>query len=84
MNAAKSNFDPVVDHEACTLCETCVEICPMGIIEHVENADGEKINIDLSSCLGCGLCASNCPQDAIILEKTRNHIPKDSMGNIFA
>ena len=43
----------------------------------------EKISIDLDGCLGCGLCASNCPEEAISLEKVRNHIPRQSMGNIF-
>lgn len=83
LGVAKSNFDPVVDRELCILCDTCVDICPMGIIEHTDDSDGEKISIDLDSCLGCGLCASNCTEEAISLEKTRNHVPRQSMGNLF-
>ncbi|MHA1458491.1 MAG: 4Fe-4S binding protein [Promethearchaeota archaeon] len=26
-------------------------------------------------CIGCGICASNCPSDAISLVKTRDFIP---------
>jgi len=84
LGAAKSNFDPIVDHDECALCDTCVDICPMEIIEHIEDDDGEKIVIGLDSCLGCGLCASNCPEEAISLEKVRNDIPRQSMGKLFS
>jgi Pyruvate/2-oxoacid:ferredoxin oxidoreductase delta subunit len=84
LGVAKSNFDPVIDHELCVLCDTCIDICPMGIIEHTDDSDGERITFNLDGCLGCGLCASNCPEEAITLEKTRNHTPRQSMGNLFA
>jgi Pyruvate/2-oxoacid:ferredoxin oxidoreductase delta subunit len=82
--AARSNFEPVVDNDLCILCDTCVDICPVGIIEHTEDSDSEKISISLDGCLGCGLCASNCPEEAISLEKVRNDIPSQSVGNIFS
>jgi len=84
LGVAQSNFEPKIDHDLCILCDTCVDICPVGIIEHIEDSDGEKIIFDLDGCLGCGLCASNCPEEAISLEKVRNDIPRQSMGNIFA
>jgi Pyruvate/2-oxoacid:ferredoxin oxidoreductase delta subunit len=84
LGVAQSNFEPVIDHDLCILCETCVNICPVDIIELVDDSDGEKITFDLEGCLGCGLCASNCPEEAISLEKVRNHIPRQSMGNLFA
>jgi len=83
MGVTKSNFDPIIDHEECILCDTCVDICPMGIMEHQEDSDGEKIIVSIENCLGCGLCASNCPEDAITLEKARNDIPHETMGEIF-
>lgn len=83
LGVARSNFEPVVDHDLCILCDTCVEVCPVGVIEHEDDSDGEKITFHLEECLGCGLCASNCPEGAISLEKVRNHIPPQSMGNIF-
>ncbi|HEA70567.1 hypothetical protein LCGC14_0515370 [marine sediment metagenome] len=84
LGVAKSNFDPIVDHDLCTLCDTCVDICPMEIIEHVDDDDSEKISIGLKGCLGCGLCASNCPEEAISLEKVRADIPRQSMGGMFS
>ncbi len=73
----QSNFNPIVNEDDCTLCNTCVEICPMSTITHQE--DPEKIFMDYNNCLGCGLCASNCPEDAINLEKTRNNKPIPSI-----
>jgi Pyruvate/2-oxoacid:ferredoxin oxidoreductase delta subunit len=84
LGVTKSNFDPIVDHDLCSLCDTCVDICPMGIIEHNEDSDGEKIIMGLDGCLGCGLCASNCPEEAISLEKVRNDIPRQSLGKLFS
>jgi Pyruvate/2-oxoacid:ferredoxin oxidoreductase delta subunit len=83
LGVTRSNFEPVVDREVCILCDTCVDICPVEIIEHIDDSDGEKITFDLDGCLGCGLCASNCPEEAISLQKVRNHVPRQSMGNIF-
>jgi translation initiation factor RLI1 len=28
-------------------------------------------------CLGCGVCAANCPNDAIKLVKVRDNIPQE-------
>lgn len=75
LDVAKTNFNPIVDHDLCILCEICVNICPVATIEHIDDSDEEKIVIGLNSCLGCGLCASNCPEGAISLEKVRNDMP---------
>ena len=75
----KSNFDPIIDRDLCTLCETCVKICPMDAIyhhwPHKSDLSDDFINIRLELCIGCGVCASNCPSKAIKLEKVRNIIP---------
>jgi Pyruvate/2-oxoacid:ferredoxin oxidoreductase delta subunit len=75
----RSNFNPIVNDEDCILCDTCVEICPMSTIEHMEGPDGDKITIEYSNCLGCGLCASNCPEKAITLKKVRDNKPIPSI-----
>jgi len=62
-------FEAVVDEDACSGCEECIERCPVGAIsvEDIAEVDGEK-------CLGCGLCASTCPGEAITL-----HFTEESM-----
>ena len=55
-------FEAVVDEEACTECEVCLDRCPVGAIAIEETA-----GVDRDKCLGCGVCATVCPTDAIRL-----------------
>ena len=75
----KSNFEPKIDGEICTLCETCMEICPMEAIyhhwPHKKDLSDDMMLIRYDRCIGCGVCASNCPSDAITLEKVRDIVP---------
>ncbi len=44
----------------CTLCLTCVRVCPHNAISW----DNRAV-ISTVACQGCGICASECPMDAI-------------------
>ena len=46
----------------CTICLTCFRVCPHGAI-HWDN----RAVISPVACQGCGICASECPMDAIQL-----------------
>jgi heterodisulfide reductase subunit A-like polyferredoxin/coenzyme F420-reducing hydrogenase delta subunit len=46
----------------CTLCLTCVRVCPHSAISW----DNRAV-ISTVACQGCGICASECPMDAIQL-----------------
>ena len=46
----------------CTLCLTCVRVCPHNAISW----DNRAV-ISTAACQGCGICASECPMDAIQL-----------------
>jgi len=54
----------IIDDDLCTGCATCLDICPYGGIEIVDNKAiiNEKCNL-------CGACVESCPVEAIILEK---------------
>ena len=84
----KSNFDPIIDRDLCTLCETCMKMCPMNAIyhhwPHREDLTDDFMNIRLELCIGCGVCASNCPSKAITLKKVRNFIPIERQAEIRA
>lgn len=64
-NAGWRTFRPVVDHDACVYCLRCYLLCPDGTIIK----DNGQIKIDMDYCKGCGVCAHECPKDAIEMVK---------------
>ncbi len=59
------------DQDKCSLCGTCIEVCPFGALTMKE--DGIEVS---ESCRMCRLCVRNCPTGAIRLEQQRNQIDK--------
>ncbi len=70
----------VVDPEKCTNCGACMRGCPRQIIKSVpynaeiavvcnSRAKGKETrNACEVGCIGCGICAKNCENDAITVE----------------
>ncbi|MGX9356133.1 4Fe-4S binding protein [Roseobacteraceae bacterium S113] len=56
----------LVDTDACTLCLSCVSLCPSGALG--DNPDKPQLRFQEDACLQCGLCATICPETAITLE----------------
>ena len=56
----------VVDDDSCTLCLSCVSLCPSGALG--DNPDRPELRFQEDACLQCGLCANVCPEDAITYE----------------
>lgn len=79
---AISNFQPIIDAKLCKVCKKCMQICPMEAIHYSEKGPDKKITISLASCIGCGVCASNCPQNAITLLKIRNLAPVKNLVGV--
>lgn len=63
----------LVDTDACTLCLSCVSLCPSGALG--DNPDRPQLRFQEDACLQCGLCANICPEDAITLEPRLNLTP---------
>ncbi|HID15861.1 MAG TPA: 4Fe-4S dicluster domain-containing protein [Candidatus Atribacteria bacterium] len=57
---------PVVDLEKCTGCGTCVQVCPMGVFELVD--DKAKV-VNEDQCVECRACEAQCPVQAITIEE---------------
>lgn len=55
----------VINTDACTLCLSCVGLCPPGALG--DNPDRPEVNFRESACVQCGMCATLCPENAITL-----------------
>ncbi|MEO0943606.1 MAG: 4Fe-4S binding protein [Pseudomonadota bacterium] len=60
----------LVDTESCTLCLSCVSLCPSGALG--DNDDKPQLRFQEDACLQCGLCANICPEKAIALQPRLN------------
>jgi len=70
---ANSNFIPEYHEESCIFCKKCVSLCPMYVISELE--EDEKIALDYDRCIGCGVCAFNCPEEALTMVKKYDNMP---------
>jgi ferredoxin len=64
----KSNFYSEIEIELCKgTCPECVTICPAKAI--TIDTTNSKASVDLSKCIGCGLCVAACPEKAAKLRR---------------
>jgi Pyruvate/2-oxoacid:ferredoxin oxidoreductase delta subunit len=61
----------IVDFDAslCTHRGTCVNVCPANA--HVDENNNHVL--DKSKCIGCGVCAENCPDGALKMVKNPSY-----------
>ncbi len=57
-----------VDAKKCVICLTCYRSCPHGAVFWKES----HAEINPAACQGCGICASECPMNAIQLIEYRD------------
>ncbi len=56
-------FRAVVDQKKCINCLLCWIYCPDAAINRLE----KFVEINYDYCKGCGVCANECPVDAITM-----------------
>lgn len=54
-----------VNTDSCTLCLSCVSLCPSGALS--DNSDSPQLRLVEDACLQCGLCTRLCPEKALTL-----------------
>lgn len=82
-----------VDREKCKACGKCVAVCPKHLISlipydakyTVSCSNRQKGPVTMkqckSGCIGCGLCAKNCPNEAVKVENFNATINYDLCKN---
>jgi heterodisulfide reductase subunit A len=61
-----------VDEHECVSCGACITACRYGAISWSETFEGKKAVVNPALCKGDGLCCSQCPTDAIVLQHFTN------------
>jgi len=56
----------MLDTDRCTLCMSCVAVCPTSAL--TDGGDKPAINFTEQSCVQCSLCKNSCPENAISLQ----------------
>ncbi|WP_422036943.1 4Fe-4S binding protein [Roseibium sp.] len=56
--------------DSCTLCLSCVSLCPSGALK--ENPDKPQLRFQEDACLQCGICTNICPESALSLDPRLN------------
>ncbi|MFY9141211.1 MAG: 4Fe-4S binding protein [Thermacetogeniaceae bacterium] len=57
---------PKVDHDKCTGCGTCADVCPSEVFD-IE--DDKAVVARPDDCTDCETCVEECPEEAITLEE---------------
>lgn len=60
---------PVIDHEKCTTCKVCVDVCPLDSKAIYFSKSKGKIIYKYAECIRCFCCQELCPQGVISVKK---------------
>jgi ferredoxin len=67
---------PEVQVAGCTVCRSCVNVCPTHAFRFVEQE--QTLELKQIACIGCGLCVTACPERVIAL-KPELYLERDAL-----
>lgn len=60
-----------IDHEKCTRCGQCVELCPLSVLTFGKNDGRPAVSVaHPEACWACMTCSGKCPEAAISVRQT--------------
>jgi len=75
---AASDFIIRLDEDECSACEDCIDRCQVNAM----SMGDDVVDINYQLCIGCGLCTSFCPTEALSLITREEKVvpPKDHVA----
>ena len=67
---------PEVQVAGCTVCRSCVNVCPTHAFRFAE--ERQTLELKQIACIGCGLCVTACPERVITL-KPELYLDRDAL-----
>ncbi len=67
---------PEVQVAGCTVCRSCVNVCPTHAFRFVEET--QTLELKQIACVNCGLCATACPENVITV-KPEFYLDRDAL-----
>ena len=70
LNAGKTKIEAItskIDGDKCNYCGLCSKVCSYNAILSSDKKTQKLPIVIQAACAGCGACAAECPQDAIIM-----------------
>jgi ferredoxin len=67
--------------EGCTLCLSCVSVCPTGALS--SDPDAPMLRFTEDACVQCGLCQATCPEKVIALKPQINFRAATAMPRVI-
>ena len=70
--ASKAKIKANVNLAGCTGCEVCIAVClvPNCIVKFGDDPSTNGVFVDYEICIGCQLCAKDCPWETIKMVPT--------------
>jgi ferredoxin len=70
-----------VDVDGCTLCLSCVSVCPTSALQ--DHQDQPMLRFTEDACIQCGLCQSTCPEKVISLKPQMDFRPSSAAARVL-
>lgn len=70
-----------IDVGACTLCLSCVSVCPTGALR--DDPERPTLRFVEDACVQCGLCKATCPENAVSLRPQLNFVSATDSARVL-